>query len=433
MLICNNNSNASTARKCEKSLTKILSLILSFLVIFFMIPVVSYAEMIETAEELLSGTSDETAEEEPSLSYTSEDPAYELTEMREERSKYFRLEDGTYVVANYEYPVHVMQNGEWVDIDNSLTDNGNDIFTGNARVKFSKKITGNGNIFTLHENNMKISLALIGAIKKTEGKIVHSGKSKGEEEKTLGKLISLEGITSKVVYEEILEGVDIEYVLESTNLKENIIVKEQSAEGYSYSFELSLNNLTASLSSEGDVYLKDKNGTTIYTIPAPIVFDGNGVYADAGNASQTLEFMGNDKCILTVSVDDEWMNAEDRAYPVTVDPTLGVAESSVIDLYIDSEKPFENYLDDAYLSVKDTHYAYWKIKNDCLPSIPSSAYITSAVLQFGAYGHGYVGACVVSSLWDEDLTYYDTLDRYIGCETESGIAKINYTSVSSGY
>ena len=63
MLICNNNSNASTARKCEKSLTKILSLILSFLVVFFMIPVVSYAEMIETAEELLSGTSDETAEE----------------------------------------------------------------------------------------------------------------------------------------------------------------------------------------------------------------------------------------------------------------------------------------------------------------------------------------------------------------------------------
>ena len=430
-------SEKTSSVKSGRWFIKITSLILSLLVVFFMIPVVSYAEMIETAEELLSAKPEE-AEEKISLSYTSEDPAYELVEMREERAKYFRMEDGTYVVASYEYPVHTMQDGEWVDVDNSLTDNGNEIFTSNARIKFAKKITGNGSLFTLHESNHKLTLSLIGAVKKTEGKIIASeSEGEKEEKKTLGKLINLENITSRVIYEDILEGVDIEYVLESTNLKENIIVKEKSEDGYSYSFELSLNNLTARMTPEGDVQIVNERGVVVYTIPAPVVYDSNGEYADPSSAQQSLEYMGNGKCRLTVSVSEDWMNAEERVYPVTVDPTLSVADSSVIDLYIDSERPYENFDDQAYLSVKDTHDAYWMIKNAYLPDIPSSAYITSAVLRLGAYGHGYVGAYEIESVWDETLTYSKTQDIEIDCGTQFGVGIIasapsDYAKVDNG-
>ena len=418
-------SEKTSSVKSGRWFIKITSLILSVLVVFFMIPVVSYAEMIETAEELLSAKP-EKAEEKISLSYTSEDPAYELVEMREERAKYFRMEDGTYVVASYEYPVHTMQDGEWVDVDNSLTDNGNEIFTSNERIKFAKKITGNGSLFTLHESNHKLTLSLIGAVKKTEGKIIASeSEGEKEEKKTLGKLINLENITSRVIYEDILEGVDIEYVLESTNLKENIIVKEKSEDGYSYSFELSLNNLTARMTPEGDVQIVNERGGVVYTIPAPVVYDSNGEYADPSSAQQSLEYMGNGKCRLTVSVSEDWMNAEERVYPVTVDPTLSVAESSVIDLYVDSANRTGYYHNATYLKVNNTSNAYWKIRDNYLPSLTSSAHITDAVIGFSAYGAADVGAYEISTNWSNYLCYEDTLDVIGDCEYYYGKGKIS--------
>ena len=418
-------SEKTSSVKSGRWFIKITSLILSLLVVFFMIPVVSYAEMIETAEELLSAKPEE-AEEKISLSYTSEDPAYELVEMREERAKYFRMEDGTYVVASYEYPVHTMQDGEWVDVDNSLTDNGNEIFTSNARIKFAKKITGNGSLFTLHESNHKLTLSLIGAVKKTEGKIIASeSEGEKEEKKTLGKLINLENITSRVIYEDILEGVDIEYVLESTNLKENIIVKEKSEDGYSYSFELSLNNLTARMTPEGDVQIVNERGVVVYTIPAPVVYDSNGEYADPSSAQQSLEYMGNGKCRLTVSVSEDWMNAEERVYPVTVDPTLSVAESSVIDLYVDRNNSYGYYHNSPYLWISETEDSYWKIKDDFLPNLPTSAHITEAVIEFSVCGIGDIGAYEVLTNWQQYLCYDSTLDVNGDCVYIAGQGKIS--------
>jgi hypothetical protein len=93
--------------------------------------------------------------------------AFEVVELREENVKQFRLEDGTYVATQYEKPVHYLdENNMWQNIDNTLTDFGSEIATSNARIKFSKKITGNEVIFTLHENNRKLTLSLDGAIKK---------------------------------------------------------------------------------------------------------------------------------------------------------------------------------------------------------------------------------------------------------------------------
>ena len=56
-------------------------------------------------------------------------------------------------------------NGVWQDIDNTLYDLGNEVGTSDSRVKFAKKITGNEVLFTLHENNHKLTMSLDGAIK----------------------------------------------------------------------------------------------------------------------------------------------------------------------------------------------------------------------------------------------------------------------------
>ena len=46
---------------------------------------------------------------------------WEVTELREESVKRFLCEDGSYIAATYSAPVHYKENGEWKEIDNSLS------------------------------------------------------------------------------------------------------------------------------------------------------------------------------------------------------------------------------------------------------------------------------------------------------------------------
>ena len=53
-----------------------------------------------------------------------------------------------------------------------------------------------------------------------------------------------------------MDGVDLEYVLNSVNIKENIIVKEKK-DSYTYTFTLDLGNLTATLQEDGSIRIPE--------------------------------------------------------------------------------------------------------------------------------------------------------------------------------
>ena len=180
--------------------TKILSLILSLLIVFYLVPTSVFAEGLDN-DTTVSDSSVSANEE--NNTYNTE--IYEVTELREENVKHFRLEDGSYVAAQYNYPVHYIdENGEFEDIDNRLTESAGELSTSNSRVKFIKKITGNGNIFTLHDRNTKITVGLIGAEKKAEGIVSSTNNSDDYIEDALGKLTNLENISSTIIYKDIL-------------------------------------------------------------------------------------------------------------------------------------------------------------------------------------------------------------------------------------
>lgn len=223
-----------------------------------------------------------------------------------------------------------------------LRGSGSEYSTGNARIKFAKKITGNESVFTLHDGNKKITMSLNGARKKTAGEVTNTAPESGETTQ-LQKLMTLNKLSSKVLYADILDGVDLEYVLDGGSVKENIIVKEKKA-AYSYSFTLKLNNLTAELAGN-EILLKDGE-EVFYTIPAPYMYDAAGAYSDA--AEYALTNNGNGKYTLTVTADTEWINASDRAFPVTIDPPL-ITESEVSvsfeHAYVNSDYPNVCYPD----------------------------------------------------------------------------------------
>ena len=381
--------------------TKMIAMFLSMLFIFYNLPISAIAQEISNSDSS-TATPSNTSEGQGSANtksttpkpYTYYNEVYEETSLREESVKHFRLEDGSFVAAQYASPVHYLdEEGEWQDIDNTLAEAGSEFATSDARVKFIKKTTGNGNIFTLHDGNTKITLSLAGANKKVNGIVSNTEESETTE---IGKLMSLEGLSSRIRYNDILDGVDIEYVLDSLSIKENIIIKEKK-DTYAYTFTLSLNGLEAELLENGDISIT-KNGEQKYTIPAPVVFDSADSKAPADAASYSLIDNGNGKYTLTVSVSPEWMNSPDRAYPVTLDPAIIKENWGILDTYGTPGTSSDGF-SSATLNVSDD-IALIKIRT--LPTLPVGAKISAATLKmFRTSGTGgYMGAYLVNEGWD---------------------------------
>ena len=99
---------------------------------------------------------------------------------------------------------------------------------------------------------------------------------------------------------------------------------------------MSLNNLTAELTESGEIAIcDDKTSEIVYLIPAPMMWDAN--FETSHNVSMNLLNINKGKYTLTVTADSAWINAEERAFPVTIDPPLydNSISSSIMDLSFD--------------------------------------------------------------------------------------------------
>ena len=407
------NNKRIMTRRAFSMWIKTVACVLSILMMLYAVPTNVFAELIDAIDGALENQADEVVVED-----TLKKEVFEVVDRREETVKHFRTEDGSFTAVQYNVPVHEKdENGEWQDIDNTLSESGSEYATSNARVKFAKKTTGNETLFTLHDGNRKITMSLSGANKKVAGQVTNTQTEFPEDATQLQKMMTLDKLSSKILYPEILDGVDLEYVVESCNIKENIIVKER-ADSYSYTFEIQLNNLEAVLCEDGSVAISDPDtDEVVYTIPKGYMFDADGVYSDA--VEYTLTNGGNGKYSLTVTADVEWINDEGRAFPVTVDPPINSTAytSSVVDTYVDSDNPSSPYSTFSYLasgtgSAGQEFISYWKINS--LPTIPANAFIVSA--EFSLYCQDYrvhsgnetsvrIGAYRVTTDWNTSITW----------------------------
>ena len=396
----------------KKSLIRLTALCLSVVLLFFAIPDNVYAEAAD-AIGAIGGETDSVNASFSSVEENSNAEAddaeaqvlYEEVSLREESVKHFRLSDGSYLAAQYPIAVHkISESGELEDINNTLYAATQSFETLDERIKLSKKITGNGSLFTLNSGNAKIRLSLIGATKGVVGEVTN-GSDSGETTE-LQKMLNLERLSSSVIYRDILDNVDLEYLINGLGVKENIIVKEK-ASSYSYSFELKLNGLTAELNSDGSVSLTNGDGEISYLIPAPVVYDSVGA---PGSASFTLLDNGNGKYTLTVTADSAWMNSSERAYPVTIDPEISTPTTRAADLYVDRDYPSTSYGSAPTIKVGDGKTAYWATGG--IGFIPVNAYVTKATLSLTSshYSNAYVGAYQVTSSWTGALTYNQTIN-----------------------
>ncbi|MGM9643495.1 MAG: DNRLRE domain-containing protein [Eubacteriales bacterium] len=431
----------------KKNNTKTLSfMLIIMLVVNFVMPTTVFATEQEIPEDYVprGNTVEESSAEvikepkDPSeLQQELDELTFEIISLRGENVKHFHLPDGTYQAVVYGEPVHKLNSdGEWEEIDNTLTVSDGAIATGDSRVKFAKKITGNESLYTLHNGNYKVTVGLVGAQKKTEG--VVANQSISEEGMTkLQKLINVDNIASSVTYSDILDGVDLEYLVVSNSIKENIIVKKPS-DGYSYTFTLDLNGLIAKLEN-GNILLCDSSSEeVIYCIPAPYMYDSEG--NESFEAYYSLTSSQNGRYEFTLCADAQWINSIERSFPVIIDPSL-VDIGQIDDTYVTSSNTTGNFGGTHTLWVSSARETYYKFAT---PNLPDGTYITSATVKFPYYfditSDSYISVNLyqITSNWYEDYvtwntkpsinsTCLDTRDLYANGATVSNPSYASFT------
>lgn len=294
----------------------------------------------------------------------------EIVEMREESVKYFICEDGSYIAATYSSPVHYEESGKWEEIDNTLTLNtksgeavystkngfdvtipqnltsGRSITATNKGYTVSFKIKGDTNDLNMRTTASVVDTDKLPSVVKMNDTVKMTGEvsasadisssgtlTEGQKiEKFNAEKMTVENQTSAVVYKNFLNRSDLEYVITSNSLKENIVVYAPQSE-YIYRFDLNSDGLVPAEQADGSIKWTDPKNPdeTVFFLDAPYMYDAND--NESFDVSMSDEADG-DGYVLTVRADSDWIGESGRAFPVVIDPSWSIPKSNFKDVYV---------------------------------------------------------------------------------------------------
>lgn len=314
----------------------------------------------------------------------------ELYEKREENVKHFLKDDHSYEAAIYPGPVHFKEGDQWVDINNTLVEKVN----GNNQRVFENKRNDFNVQFATHSANKKQNLV---SVKKGPYEVSwdleqtqkHRGHIQEKNPKFLDsltknkKIKTLPNVNSAIDYKGIYPNIDMSYSVIGKDIKEYIIVNKK-VNNPAFNYQLNVKNIIPELQEDGSVLFYDEENTDqlVFKIGTPFMFDANG--AESREIQVKLQETGDGGYTYTKTPSQDWLNSEERVYPITIDPTLSTSldRSKIYDAHVSEGYPTSNYYESFIL--KTGNGAYSK-KNRTfisfdLPMLSAGDLITDAYL-----------------------------------------------------
>jgi len=348
-----------------KKLRKLAKPIISLLVILSMVlslptPVIAQTMLTESIDSIpmSDATSDEVEVEQGNI--IGEDKT-----LRDEYTKYFITDTGCTVVAQYNVPVHYKdEKGNFVNYDNTLitsqayntesstdeasvdeistfslrsSDEKEEVFVNrksDTKVSHFKK-SGKAKLIEITRDGHTVSWGYSGA------NIVSAEEKESTQKETLtgnDAYLTARNLSSKIVYENIYNNIDLEVINSTAKVKENLILKASNVKNV-FKIEYNIGELTAENVDDQTIELKDVSGKVVYTISAPYMTDATGEKSEA----LTLKILANNKGKLSVKLtaDKSWLKDKDRVYPIIIDPDFEYrADVETVDCtFIESKDP----------------------------------------------------------------------------------------------
>ena len=275
----------------------------------------------------------------------------ERTELRERRTastKTYENPDHSFTKEIYLSPVHYQtEDGNWEEMDDTLTDVETRSETGNAAEKTQKK-AADASAFINRKGRWQASFAAY-ADSESAITIKDGAHTIAWHLEQAAPSEACRKDTQVLVYPEILPGIDAEYHTAGQAVKENLILKGAAQVPEQFSFLYHAEGLSV-LQHGNQVTFEDADGKEVFCFTAPLMLDM------AGSRSEQLalhleEEVAEHTWRITLTPDHSWLRDASRIYPVTVDPitTSSLKREEIEDAHVDNLNYGTNYQNSIYL------------------------------------------------------------------------------------
>ncbi len=351
----------------------------------------------------------------------------EVESLRDEHTKHFRCEDGSFVAAVYNEPVHYLEDNEWKEIDNTLVNESNSIGDKSATIngtKYSTKkssipitfpeninsdkinIANGDNIISFGVKNNSLNIPVVSVSSPED--LVSASVFNSQTEEIQEDTFAIDSQSSAITYENVFENTSIEYEVSSSILKESIVVHEK-ADNYRYEFSIDFGNFIPAKSEDGGIYIYEnaQSSEPIMAIAPPYMFDADNDTSDA----VTMELIQNNSdYTLVVEADESWINSIFRKFPVVIDPTiiLDINRSDIENVHVNQNYPNSNLWNswDYQLEVgRNGNNVYRTYIKYHLPELPDCSIVTDAKL-------------ILTQNWARDISDTDLYLNVYQCNSE---------------
>ena len=425
-----------------KDWRKLLSLLLIIALLVQVSPIQAFADRQDEAAV------QETVAAEPEENVPEPTVVGEEESRREEDVKHFLNSDGSFTAVKYFEPVHYRQTegSSWEDIDNTLR-------LGNAKSgEFSPTSSpldvslassfGKDKTVSVRNAGYELSWSYLKPDAEiTDPSVVETQALKPVEKTVRAQKLELETaqidteipmpdkLADGLVYADVFPNVDVEYILDSVNLKENLVLKKFGAQN-EFVAQYNIGELKAEQTEAHSIELRDAQGKVIFSITAPYMFDANGQTSDG----VALSILSDTDGVMRVKItaDKAWLSDKARAYPVRIDPNVLEAvqrfDQDATALY----KSGSSYPDGSLVIGNDKGSAYSKAKayvKFSLPTLGAGDVVTSGILCMSQYSgsYGFSGGDVTSL----QINVYKVTSSWTGNLIRSSRGYKDLPSVSS--
>ncbi len=353
------------------------------------------------------------------------DEAYtELTDERTVSSKTYLLESKRFESIVFGLPVHYLEDGQYLDIDNSLelvqTESNGNRYTNRSnsfKASFATEI-GDDPVSTITKDGYTLSWSISGLSRGTSA-LATSAMSKSEwsNQGNSDKRHSVANLSSQVAFRGVMPDVDLELQVVSDRIKENLVLNK-FMDIKTINQTLTTDGLELVLQEDGSILAK-AGETVVYELPAPFAYDANyDTNYDIGVTLNETTEPGSETSRtyqLTYELNTVWL--AQASYPVTIDPTVltSLNSSDIKDTRIVENYPTSNYYGLEFLSTGEGSSSgtnYTLIKFDNLPSIGSASMVQYSGLRLYKKSTSTVTSNVsvhkVTSTWTSSNVTWNT-------------------------
>ena len=421
----------------NKPIMKLLSLVLVLALLIGMLPAEAMAAAFENTQATVSTEA---------LSAKEAVVVAEDTAKRTEYTKQFRMSNGMYIAAVYPEPVHFEEDGAWVDIDNTLKLS-RGAYTNTAgiwEVSLPQQLSGDSRI-TVTRNGHTLSFGMAGELHKSGDHELMSASAVGRAAETVQIQVNgvaetyvvtgaktsaaqlrevtpeagddtpeemrLDKLSSRLQYGEVYANTDILYDLQSSKVKESVVMERYSSTLRGYRYYLETGEMIPVLNEAGQIlFLDPENKETVMAMEAPFLVDSSLEFSYDIDVQIQPNGSGY---ILTYLLPRDWLADSSRVWPVTLDPvvTPELSLNNIDDQTVMSKKEKEHtwgMIQAGYYSTEGITRFYLKY-ND-LPALTSSDVIVGATLKLhkleSSTSYAQVQVHKVKTTWESSKIHW---------------------------